>query len=75
MGFSFPFLRAKDLRTYLLIMRTRSFYSHMHREYIRKVSVHLVQKQFPHDFSNDIISYSKQKKRNLMKKKPKRDSD
>ena len=24
MGFSFPFLRANDLRTYLLIMRTRS---------------------------------------------------
>ena len=25
MGFSFPFLRANDLRSYLLIMRTRSF--------------------------------------------------
>ena len=25
MGFSFPFLRANDLRSYLFIMRTRSF--------------------------------------------------
>ena len=27
MGFSFPFLRAKDLRTSLLIMRTCSFFT------------------------------------------------
>ena len=27
MGLSFPFLRAKDLRTSLLIMRTRSFFT------------------------------------------------
>ena len=27
MGFSFPFLRAKDLHTSLLIVRTRSFFT------------------------------------------------
>ena len=30
MGFSFPFLRAKDLRTSLLIMRTCSFLTLLH---------------------------------------------
>ena len=42
MGFSFPFLRANDLRSSLLIMRTRIFYSLVRRGYIRKVSVQLV---------------------------------
>ena len=42
----FPFLRSKDLRTSLLIMKNLSFYCHVHRGYIRKVSVHLVQNVF-----------------------------
>ena len=56
MRISFPFLRAKDLRTYLLIMRTWSFFfSPVRRIYIRKISVHLVQKYFPHDCIFDSI--------------------
>ena len=62
MGFLFTFLCAKDLRTSLLITRTRSFYYPVRRGYIRKVSVHLVQTYFPYDCSTDSISYSKQKK-------------
>ena len=38
------------------------------RGYISKVSVHFVQKYFPHDFSTDSISCSEREKRNLMKK-------
>ena len=64
MRIPFPFLHTKDLRTSLLITRTRSFYSPICRGYIRKVSVHLVQKYFPHDCSTDSISCSE----HLMKK-------
>ena len=63
MGFSFPFLRANDLRLSLLNIRARSFYSLVRRGYIRKVSVQLVPKYFSHDFSTDSISCSKRKKR------------
>ena len=42
-------------------MRTNIFYSPVRRGYIRKVSVHLVQNYFPHDFSTDSISCSEQK--------------
>ena len=45
MRISFLFLRAKDLHTSLLIMKTCSFFNYLVcRRYIRKVSVHLVQK-------------------------------
>ena len=60
MGFSFSFLRAKDLHTSLLIMRSHIFYSPVRRGSIRKVSVHLVQKYFPHDCNTDSISCSEQ---------------
>ena len=60
----FPFLRDNYLHTSLLIMRTRSFfYSPLCRGYIHKVSVHLVQKYFLHDFSTDSISCSEQRKK------------
>ena len=62
MGFSFPLLRANYLGSFLLIMRTRSFYSLVRRGYIRKVSVQLVPKYFSRDCSTDSISCSKQKK-------------
>ena len=68
MRISFTFVRAKDLRTSLLITRPRIFYSPVHRGYIRKVSVHLVQEYFPHDCSTYSISCREQKKSNLMKK-------
>ena len=58
----FLFLIANDLRGFLLIMRTRIFYSPVRRGYIRKVSVHLVQKYFPHGCSNDSLSCSERKK-------------
>ena len=63
MGFSFLFLRANNLCSYLFIMRTRSFYSLVRRGYIRKVSVQLVPKYFSHDCSTDIISCSERKNR------------
>ena len=75
MRISFPFLLAKELRRFLLIMRTRSFYSPICRGYIRKVSLHLVHKYFPHDCSTDSISCSEWKKRNLMKTISKQNSD
>ena len=60
---SFPFLLAKDLRRFLLFMRTRSFFnSPVRRGYMRKVSVHLVQKCSPHDCSTDSLSCNEQKK-------------
>ena len=62
MRISFPFVRAKKLRTSLLIMNTRTFYSPVRRRYIHKVSVYLVQKYFPYDCSTDNISCSEQKK-------------
>ena len=66
MRISFPFLRAKDLRRFLLIVRTHSFLnSRERRGYIHKVSVHLVQKYFPHDCSTDRLSCSEQRKRNI----------
>ena len=64
MRISFPFIYAKDLRRFLLIMRTRSFfYSPVRRGYIRKVIVHLVQKYFSHDFSTDSLSCSERRKK------------
>ena len=57
----FPFLLANDLRRFLLIMITRIFNSPLRRGYIHKVSVHVVQKYFPHDCSTDNISCNKQK--------------
>ena len=73
---SFPFLRAKDLRTFLFIMRTLFLNSTVHRGYIHKVSVHLVQKYFPHDCSTDSIYCSEQKKesdKNNIKTRQQRD--
>ena len=61
MGFLFPFLRANDLRSSLLNIRARSFYSLVRRGYIRKVSVKLVQKYFSRVCSTDSISCSEQK--------------
>ena len=50
------FLLAKDLRRFLLIMITRSFFFFsVSRGYIRKVSVHLVQKYFPHYCITDSV--------------------
>ena len=63
MGFSFPFLRANDLRLFLLNIRARSFYSLVLRGYICNVSVQLVPKYFPRDCSTDSFSCSKQKTR------------
>ena len=63
MGFSFPFLCAKDLRMSLLIMITRSFFSPVRGGYISKVSVHFVQNYFPRDCSTDNISCSKREKK------------
>ena len=57
-GLLFPFLRAKHLCTSLLIMRTPSFYYPVRRGYISNISVHLVQKYFPHDYSTDSTSCS-----------------
>ena len=55
----FTFLLAKGFRKLLLIIITRIFNSHVHRGYICKVSVHLVQKYFPYDCSTDSLSCSK----------------
>ena len=60
---SFTFLLAQILRSFLLIMRKCSFYSPVCRGYICKISVHLVQKYFPHDCSTDIIYCSEQSKK------------
>ena len=46
----------------LLIMITSFFNSPARRGYIRKVSVHLVQKYFPHNCITDSISCSEWKK-------------
>ena len=62
MGFSFPFLRANDLRSSSLIMRTHIFYSIVSSGYILKVSVQLVPKYFSRDCSSDSISCSERKK-------------
>ena len=62
MGFLLPFLHAKDLCTSLLITRTHIFKSPVCRGYIRKFSVHSVQKYFLHDCSTDSISCSKRGK-------------
>ena len=55
------------------------FYSHVCRGYIRKVSVHLVQEYFPHDFSTDSLSCSKQGRKesdeNNIKRRQQRDID
>ena len=61
MGFSFPFLRANDLRSSLLNIRARSFYSLVRRGYIRKVSVQLVPKYFSRVYSTDIFTCSERK--------------
>ena len=68
MRISLPFLLAKYLRRFLLIMINHSFYSPLHRGHIRKVSVHSVQKYFPHDCSTDSLSCSEQGKSDLTKK-------
>ena len=60
-GFSFPFLRANDLRSSLLNIRARSFNSLVHRRYIHKVSVQLVQTYFSRVCSTDGISCSERK--------------
>ena len=61
MGLSFPFLRANDLRSFLLNIRARSSYSLVRRGYIRKVSVQLVQIYFSRVCSTDSSSCSEQK--------------
>ena len=63
MGISFTFLRANELCRFLLIMKTRGFYSPVSRGYIQKVSLHLVQKYFSHDCSTDSLSCSEQIKK------------
>ena len=63
MGFSFPFIRANDLRSSLLIIRALFFNSLLRRGNIRKVSVQLVPKYFSRDCSTDSISCSERKKR------------
>ena len=77
MRISFPFLLAKELHRFLLIMRTCSFYSPVGRGYIRKASVHLVQKYFPHDFNTDSLSCTEWGKNesdeNNIKKRQQRD--
>ena len=55
MGSSFSFLRANNLRSSLLNIRARIFYSLVRRGYIRKVSVQLVPKYFSRDCSTDSI--------------------
>ena len=50
-------------------------YYPVHSGYIRKVSLHLVQKYVPHYCSTDSISCSEREKINLVKKILKRDSD
>ena len=62
MGFSFPFLRANDLRLSLLNIRARNFYSLVRRGYIRKVSVQFAPKYFSRDCMTDSISCSNKKK-------------
>ena len=63
MGLSFPFLRAKDLRMFLLIMRTRSFFTLL---FVGGTFTRLVyiwyKKNIPHDRSTDSILCSKQGK-------------
>ena len=63
---SFTFLLAKDIHKFLLLMITRSFYSPVCKGYIRKVSVHLVQRYFPHDYSTDSLSFSKRLKTEML---------
>ena len=64
MGFSFPLLRANDLRLSLMIMRARIFFNSLvRRRFIRKVSVQLVPKHFSRDCCADSISCSKRKKK------------
>ena len=79
MRISFSFLRVKYLRTSLLIMRNDSFYSPVRRGYIRKVSVHFVQKCFLRDFSTGSIYYSEQTKKesdeNNIKTRQRQDRD
>ena len=65
MGFSFPFLRANDLRLSLLIIRARNFYSIVRRGYIHKVSVQLVPKYFSRDCSTDSIPCSERRKKRM----------
>ena len=71
---SFPFLRAMYLHRIILIILSRSFFSPVRREYIRKFSVHLIQKFCSHDLSNKVLSCSEREKINLMKSISKRDS-
>ena len=61
MGFSFPFLRANNLRSSLLNIRARIFYSLVRRGYIRKVSVQLLQEYFSRVCSTDSILCSERK--------------
>ena len=56
-------LRAKYVRMSTLIMTTHGFFnSPVCREYVRKVSVHLIQKYFPYDCRTDSFSFSERKK-------------
>ena len=68
MRISFPFLRARDLRTYYWSWELVFFHSPVRRGYIRKVSVNLVQKYFLHDCSTDSISCSERVKKESDKK-------
>ena len=61
MGFSFPFLRANDLRPSLLNIRALSFILLYVGGYIRKVSVQLVQKYFSRVCSTDSFSCRERK--------------
>ena len=65
------------LRIYVRLYWLREivvFNSPVRRRYIRKVSVHSVQKYFPHDCSTNSISCSKRKNNNMTKTISKRES-
>ena len=76
MGFSFPFLRAKDLRISLLIMRTRSFFTLL---YTGGTYARLVYIWYKHIFRMIAVMIvfhaANGDKRNLTKTISKRDSD
>ena len=52
----FPFILAKDLRRFLLIVRTCIFLTLIYTGGTHKVSVHLIQKKLPNDCSTGSLS-------------------
>ena len=68
MGFSFPFLCANDLRTSLLIMITRSFFTLIYVGGTYATLLYICYKNSLHMIAVLIVFYAKTGKRNLMKK-------